>query len=83
LHIKAAIDSVPLIIRPCGKEQSIDRPSQEAVAKGESVQAFNPNGNITGRFQLADKLPGRQVKGINLAIAEIAHRQTVAEFAKA
>ncbi|MEF3074409.1 hypothetical protein V2P20_05170 [Methylobacter sp. Wu1] len=83
MHIKSAIDSVPLITRPCVKEQSILRPSQKAVAKGESVQAFNPNGNIIGRFQLADKLPGRQVKGINLAIAEITHRQAVAEFAKA
>jgi hypothetical protein len=53
---------VPLITRPCGKEQGIDWPIQEAVAKGESAQTINPNGNIIGRFQLADKLPGRQSK---------------------
>ncbi|WAK01251.1 hypothetical protein LZ558_15645 [Methylobacter sp. YRD-M1] len=64
-------------------EQGIDRPTQEAATKGESAQAFNPNGNIIGRFQLADKLPGRQIKGINPAIAEIAHQKMVAEFAKA
>ncbi|WP_442497428.1 hypothetical protein [Methylobacter sp. sgz302048] len=57
---------MPLITRPCGKEQGIDWPSQKAVAKGESIQAFNPNGNIIGRFQLADKFPVARSKALIL-----------------
>ena len=75
--------------RPCGfiigaggEIEVVRIPAIAAIAEDQAPEAVDDDRVAIDIFESAQKCTGSWIEGINLAIAEVAHQQVIAEFTK-